>query len=132
MSLKHGPKPRSLTPHESINSIEIWKNNVLYGLRLNVDFRPYLVDGFVWGKKSTRRPTRSLSDSVSHIDEYEHPQTKIKVEAHDEITKAKEDKALEVDLMLDQIANFAECIPRNDIVRDSASLEEVWQKIKLF
>ena len=132
MSLKHGPKPRSLTPHESINSLEIWKNNVLYGLRLNVDFRPYLVDGFVWGKKSTRRPTRSLTDTVDNIAEYEHPLTKVKVEAHDEITKAKEDKALEVDLMLDQIANFAECIPRNDIVRDSASLEEVWQKIKLF
>ena len=132
MGLKHGPKPKNLTQSETLNSLEIWKCNIQYNLRLNPDFKPYLVEGFSWGKKSRLRPYRDLRDEVVHHPEYEDPVSKATVPAEDEITKSREEKAMEVDMLLDQIANYAECIPRNDIVRDSASLDEVWQKIKLF
>lgn len=132
MSLKHGPKPKSLTSNETLNSLEIWKNNITYGLKMNPDFRPYLVEGFSWGKKSRIRPYRNLTDVVVHHEATEDAVTHVKTEAYDEIVKSREDRALDVDLLLDQIANYAEGIPRHDIVKDSASLDEVWQKIKLF
>ena len=37
-----------------------------------------------------------------------------------------------MDILLEQIANFAPTIPRNDIVRDSASVQDVWGKIRLY
>ena len=129
-NLKHGPKPKNLTPHETLNSLEIWRCNITYGLRQNPEFKPYLAEGFVWGKKSRLRPYRDLRDDVVH-----HPVQTVgaqTVDAYDEIVKSREDKAAEVDMLLDQISNYAEIIPRNDIVKDSASLDEVWQKVKLF
>ena len=118
MSLKHGPKARSLTPSETLATFEIWRQNIIYGLRLNHDFRPYLVDGFEWGRKSRLKPTRNLTDV---------PEVKDVSPA-----RSKEDQVVDVDLLLDQIANYAPMIPRNDIVRDCGSLDEVWQKIRLY
>ena len=131
-TLKYGPKPRSLTPNETLNSLEVWKCNILYGLRVNEAFRPFLVDGFVWGRKSKTTPYRSLKDDVVQHAAVEGTNGSIVTPAREEIVKTREDKAYDVDLMLDQIANYAECIPRNDIVKDSESLEVVWQKIRLF
>ena len=130
-SLKHGPKPRSLTDDENIGSLEIWKNNILYGLRMNPDFKPYLAEGFIWGKKSKLRPYRNLRDTVVNHAAYTDPTTKQEVEAWDEITKSREEKATEVDLMLDQIVNYSGSVPRFNITKESASIEEVWQKVKL-
>ena len=123
-NLAHGPKVRSLTPKESLATIECFKNNVLYGLRLNPDFRPYLAENFIFGKKTRTNPYRDLTDDITTATDDDN---------HEVITviKSKEDKSVEVDWLLDQISNYAPNIPRNDIVKDSKSLNEVWQKIRL-
>ena len=63
-NLHHGPKIRSLTNKETIASLEGWKASVLYGLRLNPEFRPYLRQGFEFGRKSRANPYRSLTPDI--------------------------------------------------------------------
>lgn len=124
-NFKYGPKVVPLAETETLSSIERWRQNVLYLLRLNEEFRPFMGDSVVFGKKSRSHPCRGFTDD-----------TKTEKNEADEdvvtVTVSKEDKCFTVDLMLDQIANFAPLIPRNDITRDSGSLKEVWSKIRLY
>ena len=122
-NLHHGPKIRCLTNKETVASIEGWKSTVLYGLRLNQDFKPFLKPGVQFGRKSRAYPDRGLL-----------PDTRVvKVDGEDvtEVTVSSEEKCEIVDLLLEQISNYAPTVPRNDIVRDSKDLKEVWAKIKL-
>lgn len=123
-NFKSGPKVLPLGEEESISSIERWRQNVLYHLRLDTAFRPFLRDGVVFGKKSKATPHRQCKDDVKTE----------KVEGVDVVTVeiSKEDKCFDIDLMLDQISNFCPLIPRRDITHDSASLKEVWDKIRLY
>ena len=80
-------------------------------------------------KKSKVYPSRELTDDTET--------RTIKNQAGEDvqatiITISKEDKCFTVDTLLEQIANFAPTIPRNDIVKDSASLQDVWGKIRLY
>ena len=50
-NLKYGPKVVPLAESESLGSIERWRQSVLYLLRLNEDFRPFMKEGVVFGKK---------------------------------------------------------------------------------
>ena len=59
-NLVHGPKIRTLTTSESVATLESWKANVIYGLRLNPDFRPYLEDDCVFGRKKLCPKTHCL------------------------------------------------------------------------
>ena len=131
-NLHHGPKIRPLSSKEPIQSIESWKSTVIYGLRLNQDFIPYLQEGVIFGRKSRTQPTRELEDSTrtetyTVIVSGEEAQRERTV-----LVQSKEDKAAVVDLLLDQVANYAPVIPRNDIIKDAKSLNEVWVKIKQY
>ena len=106
-----------------MSSIESWKNNVLYGLKLNPDFREFLVADYVFGRKTKLNPCRNLVDDVK--------EQKINGENVHVITRSKEDKAADVDMLLEQIANYCPHVTRNEIVKDSESLKEVWYKIRL-
>ena len=126
-NLKYGPKVIPLGEEETLASIERWKQNVIYHLRLNEEFRPFLTTQF--GKKSRANPNRSLRDETkSESVKNEAGLTRVVTT----LIQSKEDKTFTVDLLLDQIANFAPLIPRNDITRDSGSLHDVWQKIRLY
>ena len=126
-NLKHGPKIIPLGDHETLNTLEQWRQNVLYHLRINEEFRPYL--NSVFGKKTKASPSRELTDDteirIIKNTAGNDVQTTI-------ITNSKEDKCYTVDTLLEQIANFAPTIPRNDITRDSASVQDVWGKIRLY
>ena len=123
-NFKTGPKVIPLGEDESISSIERWRQNVIYHLRLDPAFRPYLKDGVKFGKKSKSAPNRQLTDDIK--------KEKVNGEDVDTVVATKEDKCWEVDLMLDQVSNFCPLIPRRDITHDSASLDEVWAKIRLY
>ena len=114
MSIIYGPKLRQLSQKETLNSIETWKNNIMYNLSLNDSFAPYLRAGFKFGKKSKDKPTRELTDSTG------------------DGALTKEAKCIIVDMMLTQIANWAEVIPRNDIVKNCETLDQIWQVIRLY
>ena len=107
MNLAHGPKIRTLTTNESLSSLEQWKSNVIYGLRLNSDFREYLEDGFNFGRKSRANPTRDLADI------YRKEQHTVKDGNGKDVVqevlvkvKSKEDRTFDVDLLLDQAPNY--------------------------
>ena len=123
-NFKAGPKVIPLGEEESISSIERWRQNVLYHLRLDPAFRPYLRDGVKFGKKSKASPYRQFKDDIKT--------EKVDGEDVSTVVLSKEDKCWDVDLMLDQVSNFCPLIPRRDITHDSASLDEVWAKIRLY
>ena len=117
MSLDKGPKVRILSDRESLSTLEIWRQNVIYHLGLNAEFKPYLADTVTWGKKSKANPNRNLqNDTVGDMN----------------VRKTAAEKSVIVDLLLSQIANFCPLIPRNDIVKDCADLNAVWQRVRLF
>ena len=131
-NLAHGPKVRPLSTKETISSIENWKSTVIYGLRLNPEFREFLADGFTWGKKSNTYPFRQLNDvykkeTITDKVEGKEIQREILVK-----TQTREERATLVDLLLDQISNYCPLIPRNDITKDSACLTDVWKKIRQY
>ena len=47
-------------------------------------------------------------------------------------TKSAEDRAEDLEQMLGCIANFCTVIARNSIIHDSKSLDDIWQKIRLY
>ena len=123
-TLYHGPKIRQLSQNETLASIENWKSTVVYGLRLNPEFKPYLKDSVIFGKKSRTNPHRDLTDTTITIKDNEGKDVL-------QVSESAEDKCEVVDMLLDQIANWAQTVPRNDITKDSRSLKDVWSKVKL-
>ena len=103
-NLKRAPPMRPLGKDETINSFESWKGNFIYTLNLDSNFAPFLDPNKSWEKKSKNgRPHRGLSC-------------------------AQEVNFLE--MLLGQIANYCPVISRNSIIKNSTSLESVWQQIR--
>ena len=111
-NLKYGPKIVPLGDDETINSIERWRQSVLYLLRLNEEFRPYLKEGCVFGKKSKSHPCRNFTDSFKVV-KNEKDEVVKEADGSDKVvvSDSKEDKCYIVDLLLDQIANFCDTVP---------------------
>ena len=114
-----GPKLTELGPKLTFNQFEQWRSSMLYNLTLNDNFRPYLTIEF--GKKTRAKPNRDLLGDLTSEN------------TPDPEGKTAADKCVIVDMMLDQISNWTlNVIPRNDITRDCGSINEVWQKLRLF
>ena len=128
-NLQHGPKARCLQAKETGTTLESWKANIIYGLRLNPDFRQYLNPGVVFGAKNRHYPLRDLTDICERQQEDDGKGGTKEVLV---IVKSRQERCNDVDLMLEQIANYAPNVPRSDIVRDCGSLAEVWKVIKQF
>ena len=112
----HAPKQWCLSKVETINSFENWKQNLLYTLSLDSNFAPFLADGFTWLKKTKAQPLRGLeSDGKS-------------VPLSRRLTARQKVNVLE--LMLGQIANYCPIISRSTLVKNSTSLEFIWQTIR--
>ena len=88
----------------------------MYTLALDSNFAPFLSDDAKWEKKTRTSTYRGLADDGEEVD------------AGSRKTKAQKLKLLE--LMLGQIANFCPIIARNSIVKNSTSLEFIWQLIR--
>ena len=116
MASARAPKQWELTKNETVNSVENWKQNLLYILSLDTNFAPFLKPGFEWKKKSTAHPTRGLVDDGDNVPESQR------------WTGAKKNAALE--LMLGIIANYCCVISRNSITKQSVSLDDIWRKIR--
>ena len=129
MNIAFGPKVQPLTTKETVSSLEAWKANVLYGLRLNPNFKEYLEDGFVFGRKSRNSPCRDMLDIFRKetITDEENKRKEVMIKE-----KSKEDRCAEVDLLLEQVANYCPHVPRADIVKDCSSMKEVWRTVREF
>ena len=111
------PKQWALSTNETVNSFENWKQNLLYTLSLDPNFAPFLVSDLQWAKLTKTNPHRNFTDDGQNVPEAQRR------------TKAQKNNML--NLMLGQIANFCPIISRNTIVKNSTSIEQIWQTIRL-
>ena len=109
------PKQWPLTKIETITSFENWRQNFIFTLSTQQSFAPFVVDGFTWLKKTTNTPLRGLTD-----DDQNAPNR-----------RTAQQKVIQLELMLQQIANYCPIISRNTIVKNSTSLNQIWQSIRL-
>ena len=75
------------------------------------------MDGATWQKKTKSDPLRGFTDDNDTIP------------ANSRLTAVQ--KVLNLELMLGQIANFVPIISRNTIVKNSTSMNSIWQAIRL-
>ena len=119
------PKQWSLTESESLSSFESWRSNLIYRLNLEARFSIFLLDGVEWNKKSRiQGDTRGLQPDLLAADAHNH-----RAPNPDGYTAAQ--KVQNLELMLQQVANFCPIISRRTIINESASMASVWQAIKL-
>jgi len=116
MANARAPKQWQLTKGETINSFENFRQNLLYTLALDPNFAPFLSDDITWAKKTSTLPTRGFTDDDEHVPAARH------------LTAIQKSHTL--DMMLGQIANFCSVISRNSIIKQSMSLNDIWQKIR--
>ena len=114
---QRAPKQWTLSKRETITSYECWRQNLQYTLSLDANFAPFLVDQATWGKKTNTSPLRDLRD-----DSDDTPGL---------IRRTAQQKVAHLELMLGQIANFCPIISRNTIVKNSTSMNSIWQAIRL-
>ena len=108
------PKQWPLSKRETINSFENWRQNITYTLQLDQHFLPFMVPDTAWNKKTHADPHRGLRDDPA---------------GEGQVTAAT--KVAHLEMMLGQIANYCPIISRNTIVKNSTSLAQVWQSIRL-
>lgn len=116
-STHRAPKQWCLSKIETVNSFENWRQNLLYTLSLDKNFAPFLVDGVNWEKKLRNSPNRGFLDDGEDVAEANR--------------RTRQQKVNMLELMLGQIANYCPVISRNTIVKNSTSIENIWQTIRL-
>ena len=117
MATSKAPKQWSLQKDETLNSYNNWKENLIYTLSLDKNFTPFIKSDVTWGKVTTTDSTRGL---ISDGDEVTDVNARL----------TRDQKLAHLNLMLGQIANFATVISRNQITKNSTSLEDIWSKIR--
>jgi hypothetical protein len=110
------PKQWCLSKNENITSFENWKQNLMYTLSLDRNFSPYLGEGATWLKRTRGQPLRGFEDDGEDVP------------LASRLTAQQKLNFLE--LMLGQIANYCPIISRNTLVKNSTSLEFIWQTIR--
>ena len=121
-SLKQWP----LTESETLISFEAWRSNLVYRLNSDPKFAIFLLEGVVWQKHARAQgDTRGLQSDLLPADDPDNPNGPNPAG----FTAAQ--KVQNLDLMLQQIANFCPIISRRTIIYESTSISSVWQSIKL-
>lgn len=89
----------------------------MYMLSLDQNFAPFLVEGVKWEKKTRVVPFRGFDNDGEDV-----------LQA---ICCTWEQKVNMLELILGQIANYCPVISRNTIVKNSTSMSQIWQTIRL-
>lgn len=116
MASVRAPKQWTLTTSENITTIEAWENNLRYILSLDPNFASFLTTDTTWLKKTNAAPLRGFTDDDDDV-----PVIRRRTAAQ---------KVSHLEMMLGQIANYAPVISRHTIVRNSTSINGVWQSIR--
>ena len=98
----------TLSEHESQTTLKAWKDNLMCFLSQEEIFRPFLLPGVTWGKKTKRNPFRGFTgpDAAS--------------------------KTTILELILLRIAVFAPVLSRHTVVKNSTSLNSIWDSLCLY
>lgn len=116
MATVRAPKQWSLTTSETITSIEAWENNLKYILSLDPNFASFLTADASWLKKTNAAPLRGFTDDGEDVPAIRR--------------RTADQRVSHLEMMLGQIANYSPLISRNTIVRNSTSVNGVWQSIR--
>lgn len=109
------PKQYQLSSKESLASFKQWQRSLLFALKMQPDFKPYIAPNAKWNKWTAASPYYGLTDDPD-------PESK----NH----QTKEQKAATLDIMLGYIANLAPLIAPDSIIKYSTCLNDVWQTIR--
>ena len=101
-------KPSELSKNETFYTFQAWKQKLLYFLRSDNTFVNY-VDR-KWLKYSATNPHRGLTDDL--------------------VKGTKEVQNSRLENMLEFVASYAPVISRNTIVKQSTSLDYIFQKLR--
>ena len=110
------PKQWTLTKTETINSFENWRQNLQYILSLDANFAVFIDPSVTWLKKTKANNNRRFTDDGSSVPSGNR--------------RTAVQKATHLEMMLGQIANYCPIISRNTIVKNSTSLNSIWQAIR--
>ena len=103
------PKPRVLTPNETPESFQNWKENLMLNLTLDGTFEFLLDDDVTWQSASVRhRGFESDTDGLSG-----------------------QQKAAVLKTLLGTIAGFAPVISRQFITQEALSLSHIWSRLRI-
>ena len=116
MASIRAPKQWALTKQETITSFEAWRQNLQYILSLVPNFASFLLEDTTWLRKTSSSPLRGFENDGEDV------------LAANRRTAAQ--KVTHLELMLGQIANYCPVISRNIIVKNSTSVNGIWQAIR--
>ena len=111
------PKQWTLIKHETITSFEAWRQNLQYTLSLDRNFASFLSDGVTWLKKTPATPLCGLQDDAESVPTASR--------------RTAQQKCTHLELTLGQIANYCHVISCNTILKNSTSINSIWQEIRL-
>lgn len=110
------PKPWKLTEDESFSSFTSWKNNLLYTLSQDENFKSFLEPGSKWKKATAANPNRGLTNDPDGAD--------------NALTAAQ--KVTHLTQMLGLISQWVPHYLAGDITKNSTNLESIWQFIRKY
>ena len=99
---------RTLTENESSTTLEAWIDHVICTLSEEEIFTPFLRPDATWGKKTRKSPFRCFTGSDAA------------------------NRSTILELMLQRIAMCAPAVFYHTIVKNSTSLDSIWQTMKLY
>ena len=114
MSYRGAPKLYPLNPKANFSQFEAWRQNILYHLEEDSKFESYISPGNTWKKVTAGNRFRGFTDDA--------------VGAENRQSKEKKNSAVE--RMLNIIANYCTHITRTILVKQTTSLDDVWNKIR--
>ena len=112
MSTFRPPKPYKLQKVETVTSFKSWKHNQLYNIRADANYKAFLAKVTTW-RKSGSATNRGMVDDT---------------EGANRQTAAEKCETL--NMILEGIANYCPHISRTFLVKQTTSLNDVWQKIR--
>ena len=92
-----------LGTNETLTSFETWRGTLMYVLSFDQAFAPFLISGKFWQKKQKNNPLRGLADAQ---------------------------EVIQLEQLLGLIANYCPIIHRNQFIKNSTSIDHVWQLIR--
>ena len=119
LSIK-GVKPTQLSEEETLTSYGRWQSTMVYCLSKEALWQRFLKpvkpdnQDSSWTKLSADNPSRGLLDDSEASG------------------KKKEDKVIELNAMLDYIAQWAPTLIRHDLINESTDMRTVWQMIRQY
>jgi len=106
-------KPWKLTEDETFSSYTSWQQNMLYVLNQEYSNKSFLKPASVWLPTSAEDPVRGLTDE------------------HNDGAK-KEDKIINLNVMLGYVAQFAPHYLTREIIDGSTSINSVWHTLRAY